>query len=164
MSRSPLDEEMEDAFRDVLNDTTLASSRPEENSYIGLLKVAIVAGTVFGIIGTMWVMAYILWTWGLSSVSTSEKAYTKMKRLGTWALANIDTNCSPNEYAAMLGTTIPTIARDARQIALAYSISRYSNHTSVIEEVQEVEQAWKNIRRSLCIKALARLLHVGGRS
>ena len=154
-----IDESLEDLFDEALEEFGVPPIDREGRGGlpIDVVGLLIRAGIALGVGGVVWLVMWWAWTRNLKNASPVERAYSKMSRLGTLAGVRRGTMQTPLDYARSMGIVLPTIAPGANQIAWAFALNRYGNRAMADEEVEEIDQAWKSMRRSLLARAALRL-------
>ena len=127
---------------------------------INLVTVGTRAGIALGVIAGVWLLLYWIWNLGLRGLSPVEKAYARMNRLGALAGLRRRAYQTPNEYAAMISGVLGESAPSARRIAREFAALRYTGETPDNGD-DEMEEAWRSIRRALVGRAFRRLLPGG---
>lgn len=119
------------------------------------LALIVVAGTP--------ALGWFILTWGLGKATPSERAYSKMSRLGTLAGIRRQSHQTPAEYAGNIGNAIPAIASGSQELAGAFAAGRYSGREQGEGEGEllGLSEAWKSVRGGLLSRALRRLILLG---
>ena len=125
-----------------------------------LLPIAITAAVV--VAAALSLIAWLMWTIGLPKADLAERDYAKMSRLGTLAGLRRRAHQTPMEYANALGSTIPAVAAGARVVGWAFTVGRYGGREPDEEDQEHLNEAWKSVRGGLVMRALRRLVPVGG--
>ena len=124
----------------------------------GLNRYLIAAGIAIVALAIVVLVSRLFLSFGLGGLSTEEKAYAKMGRLGLIARVRPRSNQTPWEYAAVVGLAVPNAAEAARSIATTYALSRYGRRPPDEDELVELNAAWKRVRLSLLAGAIRRLV------
>lgn len=134
---------------------------PQQESWWDPRAFAVPLAVVLGAIGILWAMVQLLWTRSLVAATPSERAYTKLSRLGALAGIRRRAHQTPIEYAMAVGSVIPAVSSAAQRIALAFAANRYGQRNESEQDERELDQAWKSIRGKLLARAFARLKRLG---
>ena len=156
----PIDEFLfEEEEEDILSDGTLGSSFQDTASrdYAGLaVRIAI----LLTIVGVLYLVLLATWNLGLGKLTTVERAYAKMSRLGSMAGVRRGPQQTPAEYGETVAGVLPAVGPAAQQIGWAFATRRYSSNDETEEEDEQIEQAWKSLRARLFGRVLSRLLPI----
>ena len=128
------------------------------DSPLDVTRYLIVAGTAIAAVAVVVLVLRVVWNFGLGGLSTEERLYTKMGRLGLIARVRPRPNQTPWEYAADVGLAVPDAGEAARIIATAYALSRYGHRRPDDAGLSELDAAWKRVRLSLMGRAVRRLI------
>ena len=133
---------------------------------VDFVAVGTRAGIVVGAVAILWLLSYWIWNLGLRGLSPVERAYTRMNRLGALAGLRRRTYQTPNEYAAAMAGVLGDAAPSAQRIAQEFAALRYTGRAVMTDEVDEdagdeMERAWRSIRRVLIGRTFRRLLPGG---
>ena len=134
---------------------------------IDIVAVGTRAGIVVGVVAVSWLLLYWLWNLGLRGLSPVERAYARMNRLGTMAGMKRRAYQTPDEYATMMSRALGEAAPSARQIAREFAALRYTDVGAAPageDDGDEMEEAWRSIRRVLIGRAFRRLLPGGNQA
>ena len=123
--------------------------------------VGIRAAITLGVLGLLGLMATAIWNLGLSNISPVEQAYLKMSRLSRLAGLRRRVHQTPVEYAETIASELPAVAGPAQRIGWALATTRYSSRQEPGEESGQIDEAWKELRGSLLLRALSRLIPSG---
>ena len=123
----------------------------------GLNPYLIAAVIAIVVLAIMVLVSRLFLSFGLGGLSTEERAYAKMGRLGLIARVRPRSHQTPWEYAAVVGLAVPKAAEAARSIATTYALSRYGRRPPDENELEELNAAWKRVRLSLLAGAIRRL-------
>lgn len=117
------------------------------------------AGIGVGSVLSLWLMFFVIWNWGLWSLSPVEKTYAKMSRLGRLAGIGLGRNQTPTEYALAVGNVLEEARPSVQQIAWAFAIKQYSKSPQEADTdmEEELDRAWKDIRGGLLAQVFRRL-------
>ena len=126
---------------------------------VGLVLPAVLA--VASAVSLLVLLVWLGWSRGLSRVLPAEKVYTRMSRLGTLAGVPRLSHQTPLEYAAALGSVVPSSMAGASVIAHSFAVSRYGGRGSAEEDSAEVSAAWRIVRGGLLSRAFRRLMRLG---
>jgi hypothetical protein len=123
-----------------------------------LRRYAIPIGIALAALALVVLVLRLLWNFGLGGLSTQEKLYAKMGRLGRIAGVRPRSSQTPWEYGAVVGVAVPNAAEAARSIATTYALSMYGNRPPDEAGLTELNEAWKRVRLSLIGRAIRRLI------
>ena len=96
-----------------------------------------------------WLLGHFVWNYGLGSLGPEARLYAKMTRLGWLGGIGRKSDQTPLEYAARMGSLVPSVSEGASLIAWAYASVRYGTVTEDEERQAAVEEAWDAIKFSL---------------
>jgi len=136
-----------------------------------LQRSAMAAGSIL----VLWLLLFIAWTWNLRGLTSVEKAYARMGRLGAIAGVGRRFDQTALDYAGQLSMANERLSEPALRIAWAYSGIRYAPSDAAPEKGNsesgspDVEQGnhdadWRIIRGPLLSMALRRLIPGGQRT
>jgi transglutaminase-like putative cysteine protease len=123
--------------------------------------VIVVLAALAGVFG-LWLVTWLAWTRGTAKAGPAESIYIKMNKLGTLAGLNRQVHQTPLEYARALGNAIPALAAGAQAVAWAFGADRYGRPDPENQGPGDLRDAWKRVRSGLLMRALRRLVPVGG--
>ena len=107
------------------------------------------------------VLAWLILNSGLGKATPTERAYSKMSRLGTLAGIRRQSHQTPIEYAGLIGSAVPAIASRSQELAGAFAAGRYGGREPGDGELTDLRAAWRNVRSGLLSRALRRLVLLG---
>ena len=116
--------------------------------------MAVVVGSLAG----LWLVWWLVWTWGLVKATPTERAYTKMSRMATFAGIGRKPHQTPVEYASVLGKAMPAIATDTAEIGWAFANSRYGVRQVPEADAVDLNEAWRRTRKCLLALTFSRRL------
>ena len=116
-----------------------------------------------GVLGVVALLVAGIWNMGLANLTPVEQAYAKMSRFSRLAGLRRRPHDTPMEYADGIASELPAIADPVQRIGWAVAATRYSSREASEEESSRVDEAWKEIRGSLLLRALSRLVPAGAR-
>jgi len=116
---------------------------------IAWVRIFTVLGYAVAGISAIFLFSWLTWNRTLASVPASEKAYVKMTRLATLAVAARKPHQTPSEYADIIGRRFPEEKGEASSIADTFLKSRYGKRATTEQELEPVEKAWVKIRKRL---------------
>ena len=136
-----------------------------------LQRSAMAAGFVL----VLWLLLLIAWTWNLRGLTSVEKAYARMGRLGSIAGIGRRSDQTALDYAARLGMAKEHLKEPALRIAWVYSGMRYArlDASSDVSDrgsdskgsgQSDLDADWRIIRGPLLSMALRRLIPGGPRT
>ena len=136
---------------------------------IDVVAIGIRTGIVVGAAAAVWLLLYMIWNLGLRGLSTVERAYARMNRLGALAGLRRRAYQTPNEYAAMVASALGESGAGAQSIGREFAALRYTSdvrsdtadESDDRSDTDEMEQAWRSIRGALVARAFKRLLPGG---
>jgi hypothetical protein len=114
------------------------------------------AGIVLGTLIVLFLISQVAWNFGLGGMTAEEKIYTKMGRLGWFAGVGRQPSQTPWEYAAAIGLVATNTTEESRKIASLFAVSRYGHREPDEKELEELSEAWKNVRTGLIARAFRR--------
>ena len=126
-----------------------------------LEKVGASIGIGLAAIAAIALATWFAWTRGLGD-GPGERDYAKMSRLGTLAGIGRRSNQTPIEYSITLGQAIPRIAAGAHALGWAFARGRYAGQRPREDGIEDLNNAWRSIRAWMLLRALRRLVPVGG--
>ena len=116
------------------------------------------AGIILGTLIALFIIFHVAWNFGLGSMTAVEKTYTKMGRLGWLAGVGRERHQTPWEHAAAIGLASPNAAEGSRKIASQFATSMYGHQEPNENDLEEMEEAWKNVRMGLIVRGLRRMI------
>ena len=136
---------------------------------VDIVAIGIRTGIFAGAAAAVWLLLYVIWNLGLRGLSTVERAYARMNRLGTLAGLRRRAYQTPNEYAAMVAGALGESGAGAQSIGREFAVLRYTggarrdtaDDNDGSDDTDEMEQAWRSIRGALIARAFRRLLPGG---
>jgi len=105
-----------------------------------------------GTLVALWLVGYLVWTWGLRGLSLPAQTYEKMCRLAGLARLRPRYAQTPYEYAQALGSVLPAVQGSVRTIAREYARTRYSPQPLTGEDALRIKLAWPALRWALLQK------------
>lgn len=156
----PLIRDFIDPFMEaILDDPGVLDDSPSMS--IDLTRYLAPAGIALGSAAALYVLVQILWNFGLGGMTVEEKTYAKMGRLGWLAGVGRQSQQTPWEYASAVGLAVHRAAEGARTVGNRFSVSRYGHRESDDSELEELAEAWKNVRIGLLARVFGRLVPQG---
>ncbi len=103
---------------------------------------------------TLLFAAWYLWQRSLSKLGYPAQVYEKMRQLATLAGLGLEPQQTPREYAHKLSIAMPEGASEASKIVEGYMKAEYGKKAMEGIEKQDIEGAWRRLRRELLLKIL----------
>jgi hypothetical protein len=116
------------------------------------------AGITLGTLLVLFLLFQVAWNFGLGGMTIEEKIYTKMGRLGWMAGVGRQPQQTPWEYAAAIGFVAVNATEGARKISDRFAVSRYGRHEPDENELEDLAEAWKNVRMRLIVRGFRRIV------
>ena len=160
------DEDIEDILDDILfdeeeflpDDLLPLTSEPLAD-FVGSIgiKIGLAIGSLLGAVVTIMLLFAALWQVNFIGLPYGPGMYSRMTKLGALGWRAPHRTETPMEYATALASTAALRSDRTRAIALGFMRSRYGAHQPSSEERDEIERAWRGIRKSLVRRLLRRI-------
>lgn len=107
------------------------------------------AGTIFGALVFVFIMALVIWNLSFRGLSLPSRVYEKMRRFGQLARVAPRSSETPAEYAGKLEAELPDHTREIEAITSGYLEATFGKKSWDRSRLEELELAWRPLRKAL---------------
>ena len=156
-------EDMLDSFDDGFEEEGAGGGSSLADRAIDLTGYLIPIAIVVGVLTFVALLGRLMWNIGLGGLSTEERLYTKMSRLGFLAGLRRRPHQTPWEYARTIAQVVPSAEDNVGTISEAYARIRYGRRPTQDEtepdeeKIDNLNAAWNSARWRLLGRAFSRL-------